>query len=305
MGLKVAALMNKNIIEASNVIYNFKQVKALDNLCLQVEKGSIYALLGLNGSGKTTFVRLLTGQLMIQSGNIKVFGQDLSATYLEKISKLTGYVPENKNMYSYMTAKQMLDFTVSFYKNKNGKAAARSLELFDIPMNRRIGDFSKGMKSQLALTLALCGEPELLILDEPTDGLDPVKRNQFFNIILDMVSETEKTVFMTTNSISDVEKIADHTGIIKDGQLRINGETGGIVENSRKVRIALPENFTPDFESWQGVMKVEKESRSYLVHIGNNAEGVIERMKELPSIFMDVINMNLEDIFIEINGGRG
>ena len=119
-----------------------------------------------------------------------------------------------------------------------------------------------------------------------------------------MVSESEKTVFMTTNSISDVEKIADHTGIIRDGRLCINGETGGIVENSRKVRIAFGENYTPDFESWQGILKVERENRSYLVHIGDNAEEVIERMRELPSLFMDVINMNLEDIFIEINGGR-
>jgi ABC-2 type transport system ATP-binding protein len=160
------------------------------------------------------------------------------------------------------------------------------------------------MKSQLALSLALLGDPDLLILDEPTDGLDAVRRNQFFNIVLDMVAEEEKAVFLTTNTIADVEKIADHTGLIRGGKLCLDGETGSLVENSRKVRVAFAEGCTPDLEHWPGVRRVERENRSYLLHIGGNAEDILERLKALPTVFLDVFRMSLEDIFLDINGGR-
>lgn len=298
---------SERIIEAVGLRKSYGAVTALNGIDLQVKKGSVYALLGLNGSGKTTLVKLLIGQIRAQSGTLKVFGMPAAPPVMGLINRRTGFVPENKSLYEYMTPRRMLDLTRSFYPVWDQALINRFLEAFNIPMNRKIRELSKGTRCQLALTLAVGSRPELLILDEPTEGLDPVKRSQFYGMVLDMVGDTGCTVFLTTNNIGDVERIADHVGFITDGRIVLQGETEDLVANSRKVRIAFKEEVeNPEFQAWEGISRVDRERRSFLVHIDRCAEANIERLKALPSVFMDVIPMGLEDLFMDLNerGGR-
>jgi ABC-type multidrug transport system, ATPase component len=296
--------MSDYVIEANSLTKYYGVERALENLDLKVKNGSIYALLGHNGSGKTTLVKLLTGQILKYTGSIRLFGKQETDITSPTLKKRLGYVSENRSMYDYMTPRYYLDFTSSFYENWDPAMVTRCLGAFEVPLDTKISKLSKGTRCQLALTAAMGIGPDLLILDEPADGLDPLKRNQFYNIILDLIGDSGKSVLLTTNNTGDAARIADHTGIIRDGRLYIDGETEELVNNYKKVRIAFKEDYEPDFQCLDGIFKIEHEKRSYLLHFNKSCEEIFERLKEMPYIFMDVINMSLEDIYMDVNGGR-
>lgn len=291
-------------IEINGLTKYFGSVKGVENVNLKVRKGSIYALLGLNGSGKTTLVKLLTGQIFKDVGEIKIFNSVLEPGSAVQLNSKIGYVSESKSMYDFMTCKQMLELCKSFYGSWNQDVVNRCMDVFDISCNKKIKTLSKGTRCQLALTMSMGGNPDLLILDEPTEGLDPLRRNEFLSILLDVLADSEKTVFMATNNINDVEKLADNMGIIRNGQICLQGETQALISNFKKIRVAFKEDYNCGFDKWEGVYRVEQEKRSYLLHINKNADDIIEKLKQTPAIFMDVINLNLEDIFMDISRGN-
>ncbi|MDO8672501.1 MAG: ABC transporter ATP-binding protein, partial [Dehalococcoidia bacterium] len=210
-------------IEIANLTKDFGGLKAVNELSLQVPQGSIFGFLGPNGAGKTTTIKVLLGLLKPTGGGARVCGFDVVTQGL-KVRQSVGYVSETDTMYGWMTAHQLASFCKSLYPRWNDDLVKRYIEAFGLPTGRKVKHFSKGMKAQLALTLALGPDPQVLILDEPTSGMDPLARNEFLNHIVKEVAESGRTIFFSSHILSEVQKVADSVAIVYRGKLLVSDE---------------------------------------------------------------------------------
>jgi ABC-2 type transport system ATP-binding protein len=209
------------MIKITNLTKQYGETKVVDSINLEVKKGSIFGFLGPNGAGKTTTVKMIVGLAQISDGEIKIDGKDLSnISSREKI----GYMPEDPYFYEQLNATEFLDFMGSLFKGEK-KDVADTLKLVGLSetADKRVGNFSKGMKQRLGLAQAIINNPEYLFLDEPLDGLDPIGRLEFKEIFLKLKKEG-KTIFFNSHVLSDVEEICDEIGIINKGQLIYSGD---------------------------------------------------------------------------------
>ena len=207
------------IIETRRLTKNYGDTHAVHDLDLIVPRGSVCGFLGKNGSGKSTTIKMLLGITWPSSGDAFVFGQSIrDARASTEVRRRIGFVSEDKRLYHYMTVAQMIRFTRSFFPNWRGDLEAQLLAQFQLPLQRKTSQLSKGMRTKLALMLALCRGAELLILDEPTEGLDPVATEEILQLLAGMASQGT-TIFFSSHQIAEVEQIADRVAIIDAGRL--------------------------------------------------------------------------------------
>jgi ABC-2 type transport system ATP-binding protein len=215
--------MNKSniIIDTKSLTKKYKNIIALDNLNLQVSRGEIFGFLGHNGAGKTTTVNILTTLLAPTSGSAKICGFDVNKDSLE-VRKRIGYLPENVKFYENLTAYENLEFFAKLSGLKNPKSkideVLKFLE-FQGFENRKLGEFSKGMRQRIGIAQAIIHEPEVLFLDEPTSGLDPMGVKNLREIILKLNQEKNITIFMNTHLLSEVAKTCTTIGVLNHGKL--------------------------------------------------------------------------------------
>ncbi len=293
-----------NAIEVSYLSKSYKvrhkSVKALDGLSFVLEKGHIGGFVGPNGAGKTTTIKILLGLLFKDSGTVKLFGTGDYDTV--SVRKKIGFVPEEFSLYEYMSGEELLSFNASIYRAFDTGTIADLQRLFSLPLNRKISSYSKGMKKLLSLYLAVSVNPELLILDEPTDGLDPIFRERFLSFLVDFVSEHGTTVLFSSHILSEVEKVADYAILINKGKLILQGDIDSLKENSISV------TFTCKNKSAKipGAKLLSKEKMLYALSVVSNAEEMLKRLRSFEctilekralsfeEIFMNAINKNLE-----------
>ena len=219
-----------------------RNTEVVKGLNMNVKKGAVYALLGSNGVGKTTTIRMITGQLAPSSGNIEVFGLEPLA-HRKELNKKVAYVAEDQRLYDWMTVDELIKFVKSFYPNWDNDVCEHLLKMFELPRNKKLSDFSRGMYTKAALLAALCRDPELLILDDPTLGLDTAARREFMRGVVDAIHEFDRTVIFSTHIIPEIEGIVDHVGIMVDGQLTADEEIDDMKETFREIRISLDEQI--------------------------------------------------------------
>ncbi|MCD0460419.1 ABC transporter ATP-binding protein [Roseiconus lacunae] len=208
-----------SIISLKNVSKRFGNKQALDHVNLEIPSGIVFALLGENGAGKTTMIRILTGTLKPDSGHAEVLGMHCLKES-EDIRKKTGYVSDAPAMYDWMTAEEIGWFTSAFYDDLFPGRYVEALGAFDISPGVKIKHMSKGQRAKVALALATSHDPSLLILDEPTSGLDPMVRRQFLESMVDRAA-LGHTVLLSSHQISEVERVADWIGILHEGELKL------------------------------------------------------------------------------------
>ncbi len=206
------------MIHVEDLHKSFDGFPALDGLSLNVEKGSVYGLIGVNGSGKTTLIKHLTGILRQDSGVVQIDGQDVYDN--ADVKARTGYVPDELYFFPGYDLKHMAAFYKGVYPKWDGARFEEMTGRFGLPKDRKIGRFSKGMQRQSAIALTLAAMPEVLILDEPVDGLDPIVRKLVWNYILADVAERQTTVLISSHNLRELEGICDHIGILYRGKLR-------------------------------------------------------------------------------------
>jgi ABC-2 type transport system ATP-binding protein len=209
-------------ISALSVVKAFGAKPVLRGVDLQIPAGSVVGLLGTNGSGKITLLKCLVGLLRPQSGRCELLGEsswDLSAEAKARL----GYVPQIVNLYPWMKIADLLRYTASFYTNWNDDLAARLTREWELPANDRVGTLSVGQLQKVAILTALAHEPDVLILDEPAASLDPLARRQFLKLIIDLAEPGGRTVLFSTHITSDLERVADHVAILKNGQIAYFG----------------------------------------------------------------------------------
>jgi ABC-type multidrug transport system ATPase subunit len=291
-------------IEIQDLVVSYGTRRAVDGLNLQVPRGAVFGFLGPNGAGKTTTIKALLGFRPANGGSARVLGYDIGTQSLE-VRAHVGYVSEVNSMYDYLTIPQTCAFCRQTSRRWNQGVVDRYITLFGLPPRARVGQLSKGMKSQLALSLALGGEPDLLILDEPTAGLDPIARHEFLNTLIRDIAAEGKTVFFSSHILSEVEAVADRVGIIRDGKLLVSDDLDHLKQTQRVLKLTYAEVPPPAeiaaVRALPGVARVEQEGRGVRVIARGDVDALAAQLQTRPYPVRDIdsVNLNLEDLFLE------
>jgi len=240
------------VLEVRGLRRHFGKVPAVDGIDLNVQEGQIYGFLGINGAGKTTTIRLLLGIIAAEAGTISLLGETTRRTSVAQKRRI-GYVSQEQNFYPWMTGKALGKFVGAFYPTWDAAEFTRLLAVLEVPADRRVSQLSGGMRAKLALALALAPRPAVLILDEPTAGLDPLARREFMQLIVAQARQHRRTTFFSSHLIDEVERCADCVGIIHAGRMRFEGPLESLRSMVRRVRLAGEAEFTPPtgFELWR------------------------------------------------------
>ena len=223
------------VIETDRLCRSFKSVTALQDLTLRIPRGSIYGFLGRNGSGKTTAIKILTGLIKPTSGSVEVLGRTPFEFTPEDRQKI-GYVSEKQILPVNFRVGKLIAFCAQFYPQWDHELVRRLMERFRIDPRQPIAKLSQGTQRQVAFILALAQNPELLILDEPASSLDVVARREFLDEILALIRQEGRTVLMSSHILSDIERVADHIGILVDGTLKISEPLDELAETVKQIR---------------------------------------------------------------------
>lgn len=233
-----------NAIEMIGVSKWYGQVQALEDMCLTVPTGSIFGLMGPNGAGKTTSIKLMLGLMEPTAGSLTVLGVIPSGDGTV-LRRRIGFVPEDFSLYSHMTGFEILQFNARLYGCSVDENVRRLQTVFELPLARKISTYSKGMRKLLGLYIALSTEPELLILDEPTEGLDPMVRSHFLGMPADETARRNLTVFFSSHILSEVEKICDTVAFMRHGHTVLQDEVESIKARYRVYTVRFGVGHSP------------------------------------------------------------
>ena len=277
------------VISTRALTKHYGSVEALSDLTLDVQQGEIFGFLGPNGAGKSTTIRTLLGFLHATSGGASVLGMDVETESVE-IRRLTGYLPGGIALYDSLTGEQVLDYLVDMQGREPHRRAelCERLELPASVLRRKVRDYSRGMRQKIGVVQALQHDPELAILDEPSEGLDPLMQQAFYRILDDLRREG-RTVFFSSHVLSEVERLCDRVAIIRAGRLMAIHDVGELLARRRR-RVTLRwRGAAPDPASLPGLEDVEVD--------GNRVIGTLSG--EVASFVRSIASPNLDDLTIE------
>ena len=296
-------MSGETVIRAAGVSVRYGRRMVVNDVSLEVPAGAVYALLGRNGAGKSSLVRSILGQLEPAAGRVELFGEDVWRRRTALMDRI-GIVPEDPDAPPDMRVRDLGRFSASLYSRWTQSAFDDRLARFGIAADRRFGELSKGQKKQVMLALALATSPELLILDDPTLGLDVVARKSLFEEVIGDMADRGITVLVTTHDLAPVEAIADRIGILKDGRLVLDEEVETLKSRFRRIR------FASQPVALSSATLIAANVRRW----GNGTEAIVTNYDDL--VFerfraeagvgnAEVSAMSLEEIFVAIAGEEG
>ena len=283
------------MLEMKKVTKLFGKVKAVDDLTMTVPKGSVYGLVGPNGAGKSTAIRLMTGIYRPDSGSVTLEGMPIYENPVNKVRM--GYIPDDIFYFPSASMEEMRSFYKGIYPHFDDCLFEKLFEAFQLPKKSPIRRFSKGMQKQAAFHMALCTRPEMLILDEPVDGLDPVMRRQVWSLILSDVASDGTTVLISSHNLRELEDICDHVGIMDHGRMLLERSLADMQGSTHKLQIVgeVPKGLEILHESQTGRLKT--------LVVRGNARDISLKVSASAPIYFDVLPLSLEEIFIYELGG--
>jgi ABC-2 type transport system ATP-binding protein len=287
-------------IETQNLTKRYGRVEAVGGLNLKVARNLVTGFLGRNGAGKSTTIRMLLGMTRPSEGSGTVLGHVISDPKENReMRRHVAYVGEDKELYGFMTVEQLIRFTASFYPDWRPEAAQRLQTQLELPPGRKAKDLSKGMRARLALLLALARRPELLILDEASDGLDPFSIEQLLQMLVAAAGEGT-TVFFSSHQIAEVERIADRVCIIDHGKLAADLSLDEMRQDYRRITLGFatqpPAGHGFDIH---GIQQIQASGRQMVVLANHNIEAIVERARTLEAVSVDVEPVSLREVFLE------
>ncbi|MBC2580732.1 ABC transporter ATP-binding protein [Clostridium sp. DJ247] len=291
------------MIEAKNVSKVFEDLEALKNVNIHVNKGSIYGLVGSNGAGKTTLIKTLVGIYKQDEGSVHINGEAVFENVDIKLKMV--FIPDALYFFSQYSIKDMAKFYKRIYPSWNDERYEKLKEAFNIEENKKIHRLSKGMQRQVAFWLALSSMPDLLILDEPLDGLDPVMRQKVKNLIIQDVAERQMTVLISSHNLRELEDLCDHIGILHKGTLILEKELDDLKSDVHKIQVAFKENITEDILKDVNILYEEKRGSIMLFIVRGKKEQVINQLNKYEPVILDILPLTLEEIFIYEMGDVG
>jgi len=283
------------MLQIKNVTKTFGTFKALDDLSMTVPKGTVYGLVGPNGAGKSTAIRLLTGVYTPDEGQLTMDGQNVYENVAVK--ERIGYIPDEIFYFPSATLEDMRKYYRGLYPKFDDALFDRLYSVFNLPPKSPLRRFSKGMQKQAAFHLAICCRPEVLILDEPVDGLDPVMRRQVWSLILSDVAEHGTTVLISSHNLRELEDVCDHVGIMDHGKMLLEKSLADMQGATHKLQIVgdVPAGLEVLHESSSGRMKT--------LIVRGAAWEISEKAQAVEPAYFDVLPLSLEEIFIYELGG--
>lgn len=287
------------VISASGLTLKYPGCNALQNVDLSVSEGTVFALLGENGAGKTSLIKILTGFQRPNAGSCTVLGLD-PFKEAQQLRRQIGYVSDSPALYDWMRVEEIGWFAAAFYEEDYFDRFREHLEKFELPPDRKIKKLSKGQRAKVALALALSHDPRLLIMDEPTSGLDPLVRREFLESMLDRVA-TGRTVLLSSHQISEVERVADEVGIIRNGSFCTQEPLQQMRESITQVLVSLDDPLTalPSLPAPAQVLREETEGRQRRLIVRNlspDTEALLAQRVGVNSV--QVSTPSLDDVFV-------
>jgi len=289
--------MNEYVIQTENLVKFFDGRCVLNEIDLKVPEGCIYGLLGRNGAGKTTIIRILLGLEPATRGKTTVLGApswQLPASVLGQI----GYVAEGHNLIPNYSVRRIVELYRNLSAHWNEKDFGKLIETFRLPMERKVSQLSRGMKAQLNLALAMATEPKLLILDDPTLGLDTVSRRQFLELAIELISRDGRTILFCSHILSDIERIADRIGILRAGKLVVDCELEELKKRVKKLRVIF-EDQPPKELPITEIIAEKRQGRELTISVANWNEHKQTILNMFKPASCTEMPMTLEEIFIE------
>ncbi len=278
---------------------SYQGTGAVRGLNLSVGRNRITAFLGRNGAGKSTTIKMLLGMTRPTAGDGTILGTQITNIAENcKVRRKIAYVAEDKPLYGYMSVEQTIRFASSFYADWRTDVAERLIHDYELPLRRQVKRLSKGMRTKLALLLAFARRPELLILDEPSDGLDPVGIESLLQTLVAQASEGV-TIFFSSHQIAEVERVADHICILEKGCLLVDAPLDQLRQLYRRIDLVFPFVVPEDEFLIPGVEKIRTSGYQMSLFTSRNSEAVVERAHRLSAVSIDVASVELREIFLE------
>lgn len=288
-------------IELIDVVKRFGNHAALAGLNMNVPEGAVYGLVGPNGAGKTTALRHITGIMHADSGSVLADGEPVFENV--GVKSRMAFIPDEVFYFPQANVNDMMRFYKSEYPSFDLDLFEKLGEAFPIDRKQPMRRFSRGMKKQAAFWLALSLHPELLVLDEPVDGLDPVMRRQVWSLLLSDVAENGTGVIVSSHNLRELEDVCDYVGFINGGKMLLERQLAELQENICKIQLVMPEGkgIPPELE----VLHVDGPGRLKTLIVRGAPESVTARLEREAAVFVDAVPLTLEEIFIYELGGEG
>lgn len=290
------------MIKASGITKKFGDFTALDGLNLNAKKGSVYGLVGPNGAGKTTFIKCLLGIYKEDAGKIEVEGVDVSEN---DIKQKIVYIGDDLYFFHGYSIRDLAKYYSGIYKNFSWEEYERLKSVFGINEKRKIKRLSKGMQKQVMFWIGIACRGELLVLDEPVDGLDPVMRKAMWGIVLAKVAEENLTVLVSSHNLRELEDVCDHVGIMHEGKVVIEKSLDDVKGNIHKIQVAFENEFPKEVKQELNILNENKMGSVNLLIVKDTESRIREVMGKYNPLIMDILPLTLEEVFIYELGGMG
>lgn len=298
--------MTQTIIRCENLTKFYGKSRGVEDLTFEVRPGQVFGFLGPNGAGKTTTIRCLLSLLKPTGGKSFLFDEEVKLNDSSAHSRI-GYVPGDIALYPAQTGKWMIDY-VSGLRGSNPESADSLCERLQYDPSRKVKELSKGNKQKLALVLALMHNPELMILDEPTSGLDPINQQEIFDIIGERIDRDNATVFLSSHILTEVERVCDRVGVIREGTLVAEESTEELIAKAIRKVLVIYEEPAPAtaYSAVPGVTEVEQvDERTIAVKVTENLDGAIRALMDRRIHDIQVTHASLEEIFFQYYARNG
>ena len=287
------------MIEILGVSKEFGKFKALDNVNIKIKKGTIHGIIGENGAGKTTLLQMLAGVYDVEVGEILVDGEPVYDN--NSVKNRIGYVADRNQYFKDYKVSEMVNFYNGIYDNFSKDDFIGYNMIFNLDLDKKIKQLSKGMQMRLSLMLNLSINPEILILDEPTSGLDAIVKKELLDILIHQVYEKGVTVVISSHHISELEKICDEVTILNKGKVKYQSNIDEIKENIKKLQVLFKGDVEDRINKLDNIVNIEKIGSIYYLITDNYGEELINDLKDLGADRIEKIGITLEEIFIYTN----
>ncbi len=284
------------LVEIRGLSKRFHGVQALDNVDLDIERGRIIGLLGANGAGKSTLLRHIIGLYLPDAGTCMTLGCPAARLGPAELARI-GYVHQEGELLDWMTTQQLIRYVSTYYPTWNKELEQRYVAEYEIAPKARVGSLSPGQRQRLAILIAICFEPELLILDEPAAALDPLARAQFLDLLLQFIQDQDRTIVISSHILSDVEKVIDHAVIMKAGRIVTDASFDDLRERYARVRLTSLSGALPEQLRFGNIIDCRRNGAQATLTVADLLPEQIEAAAAAINCQADIQPLSLEDIY--------
>jgi len=291
------------MIEINNISKSFDDIKAVDNITIDIKEGEVFGLIGTNGAGKSTFLRMMAGILKCDEGSILIDGLDVFEN--KEAKNKFFYISDEQYFFQGSTPEDMMKFYSGIFENYNIDRFHEMLERFDLNKDRKISTFSKGMKKQLSIILGICAGTKYMFCDETFDGLDPVMRQAVKSIFAAEMLDRDFTPIIASHNLRELEDICDHVGLLHKGGVILSKELADMKNNIHKIQCVLKEGISKEAFNCIDVINIETRGSLYTLTARGDKKEILDKIRETEPLFVEALPLSLEEIFISETGEVG